>query len=185
MNEIEIKARAADPDSVRKRLDSFAAFSGSVVRDDTYYTHPKIKNKIRFRKETGDDGVQWLVTYKKKENRISPDGMTTEVNEELETLVQDPVPLVKFLEDSGYEIHLQKHKEVYHWKFEDANIELCLVPPLGWFLEIEILSEKNDADTVAKIQQELKYILLKAGLEEKDIEKKYYSELLRELDRKA
>lgn len=180
MNEIEIKARVADTDSVRKKLDSFATYLGAVIRDDTYYAHPKIERKIRFRKETRGNQVQWLATYKRKENKISPDGITTEVNEELETSIDDPFPLIKFLEDSGYKIHLQKHKEVYDWKFGDATIELCQVPPLGWFLEIEILSKKNDPATLDGIQRELKSILTKTGLNEKDIETKYYSQLLRE-----
>lgn len=181
MNEIEIKARVTDREELEKKLNSFAAFEKSVTRDDSYYIGPSGKGKkIRIRKETMDGTVTWLLTYKKKENKVSPDGTATEVNEELETKIDDPTPLVRYLEDSGYTIALSKRKEVRSWLHDGATLELCNVPPLGWFLEIEILAENKDLGTVLSAQKKLIEILLKCGLSEKDIEEKYYSQLLKE-----
>ena len=147
MNEIELKARVADKAKVEEKLNSFAKFERSVTRDDRYYIGPSGKGKkIRIRKETENETVTWLLTYKKKENRRGPDGTTSEVNEELETAMEDPTPLVQYLEDSGYTVALRKHKDVLDWVHDGATLELCNIPPLGWFLEIEILSEKNDEE---------------------------------------
>ncbi|MDO4505557.1 MAG: class IV adenylate cyclase [Spirochaetales bacterium] len=181
MNEIELKARVADKSAVEEKLNSFARFERSVTRDDKYYVGPSGKGKkIRIRKETENGTVTWLLTYKKKENRTGPDGTSSEVNEELETKIEDPAPLVQYLEDTGYTVALTKHKDVLDWVCDGATLELCNIPPLGWFLEIEILSEKNDDETVQAAQKKLKELLTKSGLSENDIEEKYYSQLLKE-----
>ena len=80
MKEIEIKAHVADRNSVISKLNSFAKFLGSVVRDDTYWGNGK--TKIRVRREKNNDAENILVTYKKKENRTSEDGVSMEVNED-------------------------------------------------------------------------------------------------------
>ena len=181
MNEIELKARVKDKAAVEKKLNSFAAFKHAVTRDDTYFKSPSVKaKKIRIRQETEDGKVRWFLTYKKKENKKSSDGTLTEVNEELETEIEDPKPIATYFLDSVFTVDLTKHKEILGWTFEGANLELCNVPPLGWFLEIEILTEKNDDDAVQAAQKKLKELLLKAGLTADDIEEKYYSQLLKE-----
>ena len=68
MNEIELKARVADKAKVEEKLNSFAKFERSVTRDDRYYIGPFGKGKkIRIRKETENETVTWLLTYKKKD----------------------------------------------------------------------------------------------------------------------
>lgn len=184
MKEIELKARVADICTVEKLIGTFATFERSVVRDDTYYVNSSLKGrKIRFRLETCGKNQSWLVTYKKKENIISSDGTPTEVNEELETAVENPEPFLKFLEDEGYVVYLKKHKEVRDWTFEDATLELCNVPPLGWFLEIEILGQDDSPDTISKAQKKLRELLIRSGLTEKNIEERYYSQLLKEYNK--
>lgn len=190
MNEIEIKARVADRIELEKKLNSFAQFSGSVSRDDSYWANTEVsKKKIRIRKETTGSGsnctTQWLITYKIKDNVLSPEGITTEVNQELETVIENPEPLLRYFKDTGYSEVLSKHKEVSDWKYEDATLELCHVPPLGWFLEIEILAENNSPATVDSAQKKLKELLYKCGLNDSDIEEKYYSQLLREYKSKG
>lgn len=181
MNEIELKARIANKSKLEEILNSFAEFDRTVTRDDTYYIGPSGKGKkIRIRKETENGKVTWLLTYKKKENRTGPDGTSSEVNEELETKMDDPLPLTSYLEDTGYTVALTKHKDVQDWIYDGATLELCNIPPLGWFLEIEILAESNDEETVQNAQKKLKELLLKCGLSENDIEEKYYSQLLKE-----
>jgi len=66
-----------------------------------------------------------------------------------------------------------------------ANIEVCNVPPLGDFIEIEILSKTKDEKTVKNIQKELISILQRCKISESDIESKYYSEMLREAQETA
>lgn len=124
------------------------------------------------------------LTYKRKERREDSKGVTVEVNDEKECIISDSEPMEIILEDSGYVLATIKHKDAVGWFFETpygkAHLELCTIPPLGDFLEIEILSETKETSLTEKIRLELVKIIEKAGLTNKDIEKKYYSEMLRE-----
>lgn len=104
----------------------------------------------------------------------------------------DAAPLEQFFLDAGFSVELKKHKEVLTWTYplpilsellkEEifTTIELCNVPPLGDFLEIEILSPSKDEKIVSQIQQILFEILEKSGIEKSQIEPRYYSDLLKE-----
>ena len=161
------------------------------------------------------NAVTWLVTYKRKETRTDEKtGTIIEVNDEKECQVSSPEPLVAFLMDTGYFVDLQKHKEVQDWTLPlpaalltgdalvekngctpkadtplAATFELCAVPPLGDFLEIEVLAplantpetKADDEKTVARIHHELELLLEKAGIPSSRIENRYYSEMLKAL----
>ena len=75
---------------------------------------------------------------------------------------------------------LEKHKTVLGWSFEQLHLELCTVPPLGDFLEIETFAESNEPEVVLPLRKKLIESLKKCGIMEEKIENKYYSELLRE-----
>lgn len=191
MTEIELKARVKDPDAVEQKLNQFAEFEKEVLKEDYYYKNRKYSPSpsIRIRLETVNGSTTNILTYKKKENRISEDGSQCEVNQELETTIENHKVLEQWLLDSGAELTTRKTKHVKSWKAAtefgstQATLELCNIERLGWFLEIEILSEKSDSETVGKIHAELEMLLEKSGLEKTDIETKYYSELLKELEK--
>lgn len=192
MHEIEMKARVQDRDEVGRALDRFAVRSGSLVRDDRYFgTCEADTKRIRIRTERSGSGTRYLVTYKRKELHRT-DKTTIEVNDERECTVSDPAALVAFLEDTGRTVQLEKHKEVVCWtapvELESpapfggspvATFELCRVPPLGDFLEIEILSPCDDPSTVNAVHAALEALLLKCGLSPADIESRPYSLLLK------
>jgi len=199
MTEIEIKAHVEDRAALEQKLSSFAKYEGSVIRDDTYYKKDGIS--IRIRKETTEQKSDYLLTYKRKEQRTDSTGTTIEVNDEKECSISTPEPLVAFLEDTGYTISLKKHKEVKDWCLDlsdvlkkhslqstknfsyKATFELCKVPPLGDFLEIEILSPTAEENIVNALHKELEELLQKAGIPKSKVEKKYYSELMAELNK--
>lgn len=191
MTEIELKARVKDPSAVEQKLNQFAAFEKEVLKEDYYYKNRKCSPSpsIRIRLETVNGTTTSILTYKKKENRISEDGSQCEVNQELETKIEDSKVLEQWLLDSGAELTVRKTKHVKSWKAAtglgnlQATLELCNIERLGWFLEIEILSEESDAETVGRIHGELESLLEKSGLGKTDIETKYYSELLKELEK--
>lgn len=193
MYEIELKAHVYNRENTVNHLESLAKFDSKIIKNDTYYslkTQKLINNKdhisIRIRKEyiqsSGTDKSEILVTYKKKEIRTNEYGTSIEVNEENECTVSDSPPLEKFLIDAGAYIQLKKEKITLRYTLQtdygQANLELCTVPPLGDFLEIEILSQSNDNQTVEKIQNEIKKIIQKCGISLDCIEPKYYSEML-------
>lgn len=189
MNEIEIKAHVYKKDELIKKLNSFAEFKQEVSRDDTYYESPlNPKIKIRVRKEKCGKKTRTILTYKRKEIKNASGNSSTELNEELETEILSSEPLEQFFFDAGLKVALKKHKEVMDWELElpasiegkklIATLELCNVPPLGHFLEIEILSPSKKDEYVKKVQQILFELLEKCGIEKSCIEDKYYSELL-------
>lgn len=130
-----------------------------------------------------------FLTYKKKERRVGESGAVLEVNDERECELSDDFALKSLLLDSGFEPYFTKHKDTIGFYFDtdcgEAHLEVCAVPPLGDFLEIEIVSENPDEAGQKRIQQKLEELLLQCGLTLADIEKKYYSELLAQANANA
>lgn len=198
MYEIEIKAHVDDCESVRKKLATFATFGSKIEKRDTYYRFffsdgknlsgkNYVSARIRTENITEKDGChrkEILLTYKKKETRQGADGKETEVNEENECTLSDAEPLEKLLLDTGFAVYLKKEKYAESWFAETeagtAHIELCEVPPLGFFLEIEIISPTDDSQTVEKARSQLYSLIEKCGIDKSKIERRYYSELLRD-----
>lgn len=190
MNEIELKAHVYDRDSLVKKLNAFAEFKTSLTRDDLYYYNPSVSKKsIRIRRETENGNCRILLTYKRKELRDGENGVQIEVNEEKECTMTSADPLESFFKDSGYEIKTKKHKEVTDWEYTingfKCTIELCNVPPLGDFIELEILSESGDKETVSKARDSLFEILDLCGIDRSCIENRYYSDLLKQNEKKG
>lgn len=190
MTEVELKARVDDRDALIKNLNGWAEYRGFVSRDDNYWgMEGTLHKKIRIRREKYDDGKETvLLTYKRKEQRTE-NGTVIEVNDERECEITDALPLETFLKDNGFSIMVQKHKDVMDWTVGvegsasvpdglTATFELCHVPPLGDFLEIEILSPSDDPALVSSLKARLERYLQKCGIPKERIEPRYYSELL-------
>ena len=188
MYEIELKAHVTDREKTIAKLNAFATYCGMVQKSDTYYKNAaKISARIRTETEmlndadtSGQQGKQRVfLTYKRKELRLDANGAAIEVNDEKECELSDGTALESLLTDSGFAVSIKKEKTVMGWVCGSAHLELCTVPPLGDFLEIEILSSANDSATVEKCQSELKTLLHKAGIPNENIERRYYSDMLR------
>lgn len=125
-----------------------------------------------------------LFTYKRKELRKGVTGAPIEVNDEKECTLSEAAPLEALLADAGFTVARTKHKITEGWfapvKCGQAHIELCTVPPLGDFLEIEIISETEDKCRVDEARSEIEKLFVKCGIQLSAIEPKYYSELLAE-----
>lgn len=183
MYEIELKAHVQDRNAVIAALNAFADYAGSVHKHDTYYKLNAGGKKIsaRIRTETTDQHPQKTVlTYKRKELRTDANGTNIEVNDERECEISQADAVETLLFDIGFAVSLTKEKAVLSWNYDGALFELCTVPPLGDFLEIEILSPVNDKATVSALQAKLKSLLNKAGISNDNIEERYYSDMLRE-----
>ncbi|MBQ6781321.1 MAG: class IV adenylate cyclase [Treponema sp.] len=182
MYEIELKAHVDDRTAVISALNGFAVYEGAVQKADTYYALKKDGKKIsaRIRVESSErDGTKILLTYKRKELRVDEKGTSTEVNDEKECSLSSVDAVFALLQDIGFKVSLKKNKSVMSWRYDGALFELCEVPPLGDFLEIEILSSTNDSKTVKSYQKKLQELLDKTGIPHKNIENRYYSEMLR------
>lgn len=196
MFEIELKAHVKNHEETLKKLHEISEFVHYVNKSDTYYHLEKTSSNVsdrnyistRIRKVTelssSDRFEKFYLTYKQKELRTETDGTQIEVNDEKECELSDPKAIEALLKDSGFKVVLQKTKIVHGFKtlteFGDCNLELCTVPPLGDFLEIEILSRNDDPSTVKSIFEKIKNYFTLCGLSESDIEGRYYSEMLKE-----
>ena len=189
MKEIELKAHVLDREKTRQTIETFACFQRSLLKEDTYYEMAgKEGVRLRIRRETQDDKTTYLATYKKSEAFRKGHSGETEVNEEAECTLSSPDVLISFLRDTGFNVVLQKRKETLSWKKDTdlvidgvrlfATLELCCVPPLGDFIEIEILSPSDEPSCVEAIQKELLHLLEKCGVSSSCIERQYYSDLL-------
>ncbi len=202
MTEIELKAHVPDCQAAVRALDAIATYNGSVQKDDEYWALASLsglqRKKIRIRKQLSRDAAgcehkETFLTYKIKETRTGADGIKIEVNDERECTVSDASVLESFFTDSGFEVDLKKHKDVKCWTMPldgfdsipaglSATLELCNVPPLGNFMEIEILSPDSNPEAVEKRHGVLEVLLEKIGIPRSCIEPRYYSELLREMN---
>jgi len=199
MYEIELKAHVTDRTAVIAVLNSFATYNGSVEKQDTYWHLPRPAVKtpdtnispenhtyisIRIRREiskqTNATGI--LLTYKRKELRTSDNGVSAEVNDEKECTLSDASPLEALLADSGFSIAHTKQKFVESWytgtPYGKALFELCTVPPLGDFLEIEIMYKSNDETQITPVRAELQRLLLQCGIHLSAVEPRYYTDMI-------
>ncbi|MBQ7752073.1 MAG: CYTH domain-containing protein [Treponema sp.] len=197
--EIELKAHVYDRTHVTASLNKIGTYLGHTQKSDDYYHFPLaagisapdgrnfLSARIREEKTTNGRLItdSFLFTYKKKEVLKNEDGTQIEVNDENESVITDAKAFRTFFEDLGATIDLHKEKSVDGWNVEidgvTAHAELCEVPPLGDFLEIEIIKEKNDEETVKKMKDIIMKIFEKCGIKKEDIESRYYRDMLKKL----
>ncbi len=197
MYEIELKAWVDDIPATEEKINSFAKYIGLTEKHDTYWRLNE--SGIRIRQETGKPII---ATWKQKNLRQNE----FELNTEREFIIastdftNDTIPNDKnanslkialsnfedFLKSTGFEISLQKYKSTKTWhhkteEFDLITIEISFVETLGFFIEIEILSEKNNDETVKKVQNCLYQTLQKCGISKERVEKRYYWQLLKNL----
>ncbi|GHT61081.1 hypothetical protein FACS1894109_19370 [Spirochaetia bacterium] len=202
--EIEVKAHADDPLRLKERLDALGEYTCAFEKDDTYWLLSKPRTlsspnaggipdsagsfagssgiRVRWEQNTGAGGRETgrvLVTYKIKEVR---DGI--EVNDEREFIVSNGNTFGELLKRLGLEKGVRKHKRGWAWTCGSIYAELCEVSglsrSLGWFIELEILADDAESETVADAQKELLGLLGRLDVAEERIEERYYSEMLAE-----
>ena len=197
MYEIELKAWVDDIPATENKINEFAKYIGLTEKHDTYWRKKNTEIGIRIRQETGKPII---ATWKQKNLRQNE----FEVNTEREFIIgstdfaKDTIPNKKnetslksalsnfedFLKTSNFEISLQKYKSTKTWhhkteEFDLITIEISYVEFLGHFIEIEILSEKNDDETISMAQKELHKTLQKCGISKEKIETRFYWQLLK------
>lgn len=189
--EIEIKAWADDWKSVKNHIDAFAQFTGSYEKFDVYWIVPPDRERfihgltsgVRIRKEsfTKIDDQQEMVTrvcFKKKELRTD-----MEVNIEKEFDITNAAVFEELLSGLGLIRGTSKHKRGWSWMYENITIELSEVEDLGWFCELEIISEQENSDFIALSGKRLYDVLEKTGIDSSKIEPRYYTEMLQEIQK--
>ncbi|GMO29780.1 MAG: hypothetical protein Ta2F_05200 [Termitinemataceae bacterium] len=185
--EIELKAWVDDPELLKQTLMKLAEFKCEYKKEDVYFINKTAKllpSGIRIRKETISDAQKKtketiVVTYKTKEVRGG-----IEINNENEfeiCALNNQTPDKTFtdlLDLIGFKPAQRKTKNGFAWIYENITAELSLVEKLGYFLELEILSETDAPSVVEKSRAELLAFLEKCGIGKDKIESRYYTEML-------
>jgi adenylate cyclase class 2 len=184
--EIELKAWVNDYEAVKNRLSKCTEFECQYNKEDVYWFPIKAdsifpKSGLRIRTEKIQDIQKKiiLVTYKSKEMREK-----IEVNREHEFTVSgadDNAALEAFeglLRAFGLAPGHTKKKSGFSFRTGDITAELSLVEKLGWFLELEIIAEDACEETVKNARKKLFALLKTTGVDESNIETRYYSEML-------
>ena len=187
--EIELKAHVVNYDKIKRLLFINAEYLGAFEKYDTYW-YPEggacpglPPSGLRVRKEnrTFPDGIErvaYLVTYKTKERKNE-----IEINEEKEfeatSLRGLTAPVFEeFLKLMGLKPGNSKKKNGMAFFWEGINAELSDVEGLGWFIELEIVSEDYTEENYEKERNRLLHILELLGIEKEAIENRFYSEML-------
>ncbi len=178
MFEIEMKAHLDDPARIREKLERIATFTGKARKRDHYYAPLGIAleeidwvRDVPFRlREVGNRAI---VTCKRRRRRAG-----LEINEEIEFAVDDPAAFDRFAHAIGFFPCITKEKITERFRKDDLTLELNEVKGLGWFLEVEYLSETpSDAE---RIRIRIRELFATLGIPPEAIEPRYYVEMLRE-----
>ena len=172
MIEVETKVLVRNPDFIRKRARVLGKFIGKEKKVDDYYTLEALdhypQKSLRIRKIDG----YYIVNFKQ---RLSYKKGVHAKNE-VEFKVSNINDFLRLIEDFGFRKWLTKEKrcEVFEIR-KNFHIELNRVKGLGWFVEIERLS---DVRGIAKAREEVVGIIRELGFAKKDVVKSGYTKLL-------
>ena len=179
--EIELKAHVQDNEALRRRLHEKADYLGAFEKEDTYWFGssglPGSGLRVRREKRNLPDGTvkeAVFATYKVKEVR---DGI--EINDEREFEVNPPQSFEDFLKEMRLKPGFSKRKRGWAFLKDGICAELAEVDGLGWFVELEILVDNIQAETVAAARKRLLDFLFELGIGQEAIESRFYSEMLK------
>lgn len=165
---------------IREEVVTECAASGGVYGSIVPCTPPANHRSAHGTDSTDNKSV--LFTYKRKRLVQNGEGAAIEVNDENECTIGSKGALEAMLLDAGFTVSHRKHKRAEGYMAQtpcgEAHIELCAVPPLGNFLEIEVISEKHDDETVTQAHQAIKDIFTRCGIPLDAIEERYYTQML-------
>jgi adenylate cyclase, class 2 len=192
--EIELKAHIKDSEALKRLLYKKAEYLCAFEKEDTYYFPldssdiPRSGIRLRGESKTFPDGTMKkmaYVTYKTKEVR---DGIEVNNEKEFEVCSSQYSPVIvfdEFLKMTGLAPGYSKHKKGWAFSKGGINAELLEVEKLGWFLEMEIVVNDVEMDAVKdnmieENKKQLLEFLSDLGIEKDAIERRYYSEMLKD-----
>jgi len=177
MIEVEAKIGISDPKLFRSKIKKLARYVKKEKKIDEYYTLESLKSYPKKTLRVRELNGHYEVNIKHKISYVK--GVHAKREVELRSYTKDLPNFVKIIKDLGFKKWLKKEKEVEIYNIKkNFNIELNKVKRLGWFLEVEYLSELKD---VKKARREVLRVIRKLGVEEKDVIKTGYTKMLWDL----
>jgi len=173
--EVEAKVKVNDLKYVREVTRNISHYVEKQKKIDDYYTLENLKGyptkSLRIRKIKD----KYIVNFKQ---RISYDG-GVHAKKEVEFETTDINGFLGLIKDFGFKKWLRKEKQTELYEIKDNfHIEINNVKKLGWFLEIEYLTDKKG---VNKARREVGGVLKKLAVKKEDIVKDGYTKMLWDL----
>lgn len=160
--EIEVKAKVRNPDALASKLREIGCvLNEPVAQDDCIYNKKGIDPRdhshgtpvLRIREQKG------RIVFTLKKNRSNDLDC---IEKEIE--ITDKNTLEEIIELLDYEKTVEVHKKRQRGKYGDYEICLDEVEGLGFFIEVEKMSDEDGE----KVQDELFNFLKKLGIEDED-----------------
>ena len=172
MIEVEAKIKIASPEIFRKNCRKFARFIRKEKKIDYYYTLENLKQypkkSLRIRKRKG----LYEVNFKQRLSYIKG----VHAKNEHEFILNDISTFLDLIKDFGFKQWLIKEKisEIYRIG-NNFNIEINFVKHLGWFIEIEYLTDKKG---IPNARNKILDIINRLKINKNNIIKEGYTKLL-------
>lgn len=159
-------------EEIRAKIKKIGKYSGKELKVDDYYTLESFEKypekSFRIRKVDG----YYIVNYK---HPISYKNGVHAKNE-VEFKTENVKDFLKTIKNLGFRKFIRKEKRCEIYKIEkNFQIELNNVKNLGWFVEIEYLTNAVGVD---KARDRVVRAFRELGFGEKDIVKRGYTKLL-------
>ena len=173
MLEIEIKARIAHLDEIRKRLEPLATYQRAIDRRDSYYTIETAGGRHTFRLRREDAETRCTI----KQRSLSAG---VEINQEMEFKIADPDNFLHFMRQLGARPLARKYKVGESWRWRSYTVELVMVKDVGCFIEIEYLVDaaKLSEQRQQAVERDFYELLTLLNIEKSHIEPRRYLEML-------
>lgn len=172
MIEVETKIKISNPNLIREKARKLGKFIGNQKKIDDYYTLEPLyrfpKKSLRIRKINN----QFQVNFKR---RLSfKKGV--HAKKEIEITFTDISNFLALIADFGFRKWLRKEKETELYEVEkNLHIELNFVKDLGWFVEVECIS---DIHNIINAREKVTKLIDELGFSEKDSIKEGYTKML-------
>lgn len=166
-NNIEIKARCADPSFIRNYLQSQnAIFKGQDEQTDTYFNVSNGRLKLR------QGIIENSLIFYKRENIAGP-----KLSEVLLYKVTENSDLLKkaLSQAHGIKIIVLKKREIYF--IENVKFHIDKVEGLGSFVEIEAIDSDGSLG-IDFIRKQCNYYLQQFNINEADLITESYSDMI-------
>ena len=162
---VEIKARAKDPNHIRNYLQSNAAtFKGVDEQTDTYFLVANGRLKLR------EGNIENNLIYYERDNIAGPKKSHFNLIK-----IEDAAGLKEVLTKScGIKTIVTKRREIYY--LENVKFHIDEVPGLGAFVEIEagnVLADRNEE----QLRDQCEFYLRQFGISDRDLLTSSYSDM--------
>ena len=164
---VEIKARCASPDAIRKILLAHKAdFKGTDEQEDAYFNVPDGRLKLRL------GPIEKSLIFYNRNNDSGPKASQVTMTDATSNGTALKQVLVKAL---GIKVTVKKTRDIYF--IDNVKFHIDAVPGLGSFVEIEAI-DLNESIGQATLDEQCRYYMALFNIKDQDLISISYSDML-------